>query len=129
MEKQRWDSPFCLKQTKYIKQLFLRSVNEGQWLSELYSIESVFRPQSREGLLRHSLKIIWDDGVESPGRPRWLKIEKQSTVQEGAAQRELHRFTEGPPQIFHSAPIILFLWRNYLRLGKETYKDIKSNIL
>ena len=97
----------------------MKKVRCTSGLSELYSIEKIFRPRSRENLCRAwTFTEVMKTGC--------LKFENQNTIQEEAAQRENSR---GQHKVLlrYSTQYWCYtsVWRSYLRLEKETHKRIK----
>lgn len=77
-----------------------RSGNQAQWSPRdgkqmswapydfpVYCLKRVWRPWPREGELRLSPKdsLMWGDGAENPGKPRWLEFAGYTPREERAA--------------------------------------------
>ena len=88
-------------------------------LSELYSIERLFRPQSRENLRRaRKFTEVVKTGC--------LKFENQNAIQEEAAKRENSRGQHKVLLTYSTQDwCYTSVWRSYLRLERETQKRIK----
>lgn len=134
MEKYRLIHPSTWNSQKtdklYKKVVFKTSNNEGQWLSELYSTQSVFRSHYRKRILRQSLKISLRRWSWESRKTKVAQVWKtEYNIRRSCTERKFQRSTEDAPQVFNPMLIIQSMWGHHRRLGKETHKGIKRNTL